>query len=148
MLRGVTPDALLVCVTDKPQWIRCDQEQVVSTRVIAGAGIATHGHFCQEQGWTTGAHQSTKELPLEYVMEGVQQYAALYQGQRRFVTTTSSQAFRPQQCEQGLQVMVRGISTDSMTGAGGLDPEGARQYDQHPRSPWVLDLEAVGPGLN
>ena len=148
MLREVTPDALLVCVTDKPQWIRCDQEQVVNTRVIAGAGIATHGHFCQEQGWTTGAHQRTKELPLEYVMEGVQQYAALYQGQRRFVTTTSSKAFRPQQCEQGLQVMVRGISTDSMTGAGGLDPEGARQYDQHPRSPWVLDLEAVGPGLN
>ena len=89
MLRPTTTQSLYVCCTEQDQWISTRELQQVRTRVISGAEMKDFGMFSDTHGWvregTVGAHK----IPLEYVLEGVQHYGALYSGERRFMTQGS-----------------------------------------------------------
>ena len=136
--RGTMPECLHVCVTEKAQWVGCERDEPVKTRIVGGAEMLDHGYLHAQEGWELKKTDNNIAVPFEYILEGVQHYKSLWAGHRRFTTTGHIDAHTPQECRQGIDVWIRGIPLDTKE-----DPEAFRMFDQHPGSPWLLDEEAL-----
>ena len=58
--------------TEQPTWF--------STRITAGADLLQAACFSEQHGWVLEEADDSVSLELEYVIEEVQHYSALYSG--------------------------------------------------------------------
>jgi site-specific DNA-cytosine methylase/exonuclease III len=105
MLRPSMPGTLQVCCADEAQWISSTEPQAIKTRLVAGGYRPQVGYFSRKYGWVPEGTPGAIEIPLEYTVEEVQRYSALYSGERRFVTFGSTDAV---DIADQLEVMVQG----------------------------------------
>ena len=106
----------------------------MATRVIGGSTVEPQGFVNGQHGWVPEGAQGAVRVPLEYLVEGVQHYSALYTGERRFNTFSGQATLKSAQCQGTVPILVQGMTLEAQQDAGAF-----QEFNQSGVSQWQWD---------